>query len=171
MARDELDDLIQSRSPSAAQRLGNVLIGVLSALPAAALFVSVFVVDVERSQVTIAAGALIAAALLALSYENLAFARAERMRTETAPPTKASYKGRMREFDSAIKKHEARIGGAALAYSVFYNNALFLASVPFIGCYICADKFSGDLNFLVSAAAAGSLALFNSKSALKAMTA
>lgn len=168
---DDIDALLSGRTVSPARRGSNFLLALLSTLPAAVLFVQIFVVDISRSQLTILAGVLATSALLSLSYENLSVAASERIRNSTSPPTKASFKGRKGEFDAAIKEHEKSLDWCALVYAVFYCNAVFLVTAPFIGCYICAGKFSGDLNFLVSSGAAAGLALFNSQSAMKALTA
>lgn len=166
---DELDELMAGRTLSPAKRVAYFGLALAAVLPAAFLFVQIFVVDVARSRLTIAAGVAVAAAILSLAYHNLAAARTEHVRESAAPPTKAAYKGRKAEFDAALAAHDAKVDAAALAHSVFYNNALFLVTAPFVGCYVCAGKFSGDLNFLVSSATAAGLALFNSQSALKAM--
>lgn len=167
---DELDDLLKGGSVSAATRAAYFAYALTAVLPSALLFVRIFVVDVARSQLTIGAGVSATAALLSLAYHNLSAAHAERIRAAAQPPTKAAYKGRKPEFDAALAAHDAGVHSSALAYSVFYNNALFLLVAPFCGCYVFTDKFSGDLNFLLSSTAAAGLALFNSKSALKAMS-
>jgi Translocon-associated protein, gamma subunit (TRAP-gamma) len=167
---DELDELMAGRSVSAAKRVAYFLYALAAVLPAALLFVQIFVVDVARSVLTIVAGVVATAALLSAAYHNLCAAHAERIRESAVPPVKAAFKGKKAEFEAAVAAHDKKVEASALAYSVFYNNALFLVSAPFVGCYIFSDKFSGDLNFLVSSTAAAGLALFNSQSALKAMS-
>lgn len=171
MPTDDLDALLAGRQVSPSRRAQNFLLALLSILPATYLFVTIFVVDVQRSRLTILAGLLLSAATLSLAYETLSLAHGDRLRAATSPPTKASFKGRKPAFDAAVAAHTAGLERAALVYSVFYNNAIFLAVAPFVGCYVCADKFSGDLNFLLSSGAAAGLALFNSQSAIKALTA
>lgn len=168
---DELDALLQGGAVPVGTRALYFLAAMATVLPAAGLFVRIFVVDVARSVLTIGAAVAGAAALLSVAYHDLCAARAGRVRAAAAPPTKAAFKGRRADFDHALAGHDKQVHAAALAYSVFYNNALFLLVAPFCGCYLLSDKFSGDLNFLLSSAAAAGLAVFNSKSALKAMSA
>lgn len=168
---DEIDELLSGRAVSPAKRVSNFLFALTAVLPAALLFVQIFVVDVSRSRLTIIAGVIVTGGILSVSYQKLALAHAERVRDSASPPTKASFKGKKAQFDAAIAAHDAKVESCALMYSVFYNNCIFMASAPFVGCYVCADKFSGDLNFLLSSGAAAGLALFNSQSALKALTA
>lgn len=167
---DELDELLTGRRLSPAKRAAYFGYALSAVLPAALLFVQIFVVDVARSRLTIGAGVAATAAVLSVAYHNLCAAHAERIRAAATPPTKAAYKGKKTDFDAALARHDAKVESCALAYSVFYNNALFLCVAPFVGCYICAGKFGGDLNFLLSSTAAAGLALFNSHSALKAMS-
>lgn len=166
---DEIDELISGRAVSPATRLTHFGIALLAIIPAAMLFVQIFVVDVGRSRLTIGAAIVATAVVLGMAYQNLSIAHVERLRSASSPPTKSAFKGKKSEFEAAMSSYERKVDQAAFAYSVCYNNAIFLLTAPFVGCYIFSDKFSGDLNFLVSSSAAAGLALFNSKSALKAI--
>lgn len=163
----ELDDF--GRRPSWKKRvLYFVLALFVTSLPAI-LFVRIFVVDVLKAQLTLYTGILISAAVLSLAYHNLTFSQGARIRENANPPTKSSFKGKKDQYEAALVKHEQSIASAAFAYSLAYNNAIFLLAAPFVGCYVFADKVGGDINALLSTAAAAGLALFNSRSALKAI--
>eukprot|EP00171_Calliarthron_tuberculosum_P011203 IDg11203t1 len=82
---------------------------------------------------------------------------------------KNSFRNRMAHYDAAVAAHNSRISTSAFAYSFAYNNAIFLLAAPFCASYVFADKVSGELNALCSGAAAAGIALFNSRSALKAI--
>jgi hypothetical protein len=175
IAMADMDDEFMSSGSalSPATRALYFALALLPILTAAYLFVSIFVVDVSRSLLTIAAGVAISAALMSTAYHNLACARIEGVRDGATAPTKASFKGTKgakAEFDAALASFEKNISSAALFYSLFYNNAMFVVLTPFVGCYIFADKVSGDLNLLLSASASAGLCMYNSISAVKAMT-
>ncbi|CAN8073332.1 unnamed protein product [Agarophyton chilense] len=171
MAKDDLDGLMQDfgRRPSVGRRLLYVLFAMEVVAAATFFFVRVFLVDVKTSPVTLATSALLSTIILSMSYHNLAFAHAARIRRTATAPTKGAFKGQPDRFEKAKTRFEGRISSAALWYSCAYNNALFMLVAPFLGLYVLADKLSGDLNLLVSGAAAASLALSNSRSAMKAI--
>lgn len=169
---EELDEFAPDPSYvlTPAKRMLYFVLALAPVLPAAYLFIKIFVVDVARSRVTITAGIALTAVALTEAYNNLLFARAERIRADSSPPTKASFKGKKSDYDNALVAYEKSIKNTALAYSLYYNNTLFLIAVPFIGCYVFAGKVSGDLNFLISAGASAALAVYNSQSAIKALS-
>jgi hypothetical protein len=171
---DEIDELLRGSNTAAspARRALCAAVALAAVLPVAALFVSVFVVDIARSRLTIAAAVAAAALALSVAYVQLALARGAAIRAApgSAPPTRAAFKGSKDAYAVALARHDAAIDTAALSHSVYYNNAIFLVAAPFVGCYVFAGKVSGDLNFLLSAAAAAALAIFNSNSAVKAMS-
>lgn len=171
MAVDEFDDLLEDfgRSPSILQRLMHGVYATLPVVTATGLFSRVFVVDITNSMLTLALAIVASTVLMAMAYHNLAFARGAIMRRAAAPPSRGAFRGRANEFEAAKISFEKCISSAAFWYSCGYNNCIFLLVAPLLGVYLLADKLSGDLNFLVSASAAASLALFNSKSALKAI--
>ncbi|PXF40242.1 hypothetical protein BWQ96_10046 [Gracilariopsis chorda] len=171
MATDDIELLADDfgRKPSLLRRLLYVFFALEVVAVCTVFFVRVFLIDTSSSLVTLSIAAFISAAVLSASYHNLAFAHASRIRRTASPPTKGAFKGNMDQFGAAKLRFERRISNAALWYSCAYNNALFMILTPFLATYMLADKLSGDLNLLVSGAAAASLALFNSKSALKAI--
>lgn len=163
----ELGDF--GRHPGVAKRfIYFLLASVVCCLPTG-LCVRLFVVDMGKAQLTLGVGVLAGGALLSLAYHDLAFSQAARIRADSSPPTKRAFAGKPDKFEAAKQAHEKRITGAAFMYSFAYNNALFLLAAPFAASYVFGDKVSGELNALLSAAAAGALALFNSRSALKAI--
>lgn len=168
---DEFDDLLDDfgRRPSILKRLVYVFLSLEPVLVTAVLFVRIFLVSTSASQVTLLFGALLSAVLLSLSYHNLAFAKSARLRRTASPPTKGAYKGDKEGYTKAMAKFEASISDAALWYSFAYNNAIFMIVTPLLGMYLLPDKVAGDLNLLLSGAAAAALALFNSNTALKAI--
>lgn len=169
---DEFDEFAPDPSYvlTPAKRMTYFALALLPVMSAAYLFVNIFVVDVARSRVTISAAIIFTAAVLTEAYNNLLFARAERIRADSTPPSKASFKGKKSDYGRAVAAHEKTLKNAALAYSIHYNNALFMIATPFTGCYVFAGKVSGDLNFLISAALSAALAVYNSQSAIKALS-
>ncbi len=168
---DELDDVLDDfgRHPGVQKRILYGILALAVSVVPAFLCVRVFVVDVSKAQVTLAAGVLTSAVILSLSYHNLAFSQSARIRAASSAPSKNSFKGKMQHYEGAVAKYDRNVALAAFAYSFAYNNAIFLISAPFCASYIFADKVSGELNALCSGAAAAGLALFNSRSALKAI--
>lgn len=168
---DEFDDLLDDfgRRPSVLKRLFYILLSLEPVLVTAILFVRIFLVSISASQVTLVLAVLLAAVLLSLSYHNLAFAKAARLRRAGSPPTKGAYKGDKAAYEKAMASFEASISSASLWYSCAYNNAIFMIVTPLLGMYLLPDKVAGDLNLLLSGAAAAALALFNSNTALKAI--
>lgn len=171
MAADDVDELMKgAASASIAKRILYLLLAGVSVAPAAYLFVSIFLVDVGSSTVTLAAGITLGSVILSLAYHNLAIARAVKVGAGTSAPTKSAFKGKKPEYEAALAAHDAKVSAAAMSYSLYYNNMLFLVAAPFVGCYVFNGKVSGDLNLLLSSGVASSLALFNSRSALKALS-
>lgn len=168
---DELDEMMDDfgRRPGLRKRIAYILLGALVALVPCTLCVRVYVVDIAKAQLTLAAGVLAAAVLMSLSYHNLAFSQSARLRAASSAPSKNSFRNRMAHYDAAVAAHNSRISTAGFAYSFAYNNAIFLLAAPFCASYIFGDKVSGELNALCSGATAAGIALFNSRSALKAI--
>lgn len=168
---DEFDDLLDDfgRRPSLLKRLIYLLLSLESVATTAFLFIRVFLVDLSASQVTLSLAVLLSTVVLSLSYHNLAFAKAARLRRNVSPPTKGAFKGRPDEYKAALDTFEGKIANAALWYSCAYNNAIFMIVAPLLGMYLLAEKVGGDLNLLLSGGAAAGLALFNSNTALKAI--
>lgn len=168
---DEIDEMLDDfgRRPGLLKRIMYLLLAAVVAGLPSALCVRVYVVDISRAQLTLSAGVAIAATLLSLSYHNLAFSQSARLRAASSAPSKNSFRGRVTQYEAALRKYDSRIAWAALAYSFAYNNAIFLLAAPFCASYVYADKVSGELNALCSAATGAALALFNSRSALKAI--
>lgn len=170
-AGDDLDDVLDDfgRHPGVQKRVLYGVLGSIVALAPVYLCVRIFVVDVASAQLTLGAGVAASGVLLGLSYHNLAFSQSARLRAGSTAPSKNSFKGRLQHYDKALQRYEARVSAAALAYSFAYNNAIFLLTAPFCASYVFADKVSGELNALCSGVCAAALALFNSRSALKAI--
>lgn len=168
---DDIDDVLDDfgRHPGVQKRTFYGILAALVALAPTCLCVRLFVVDINSAQLTLGAGVLISAGILSVSYHNLTFSQAARIRTSSSAPSKNSFKGRMAGYEKALKSYESRVNMSAFAYSFAYNNAIFLLTAPFCASYVFADKVSGELNALFSCAAAAGLALFNSHSALKAI--
>ena len=157
------------RNPSIGKRAAYAAFAVFPVLLPAFLFVRLYVLDLAACKVTLAAGVIVGCALLSVSYHNLAFSKAARVRAVVGPPSKGAFKGKKAEHDQAVAMHDAKVESAAFVYSYFYNNLIFLLGVAFVGAYLINDKVSGDLSFVISSAVAAGLAVFNSKSALKAI--
>lgn len=181
MASDDTTDAV--RSASARDEFGTdfgrnppvtlrVIYGLLATLPLllpAFLFIKLYVLSITSCKVTLLAGILLGSALLSISYHQLAFATAARLRSECKPPAKSAYKGKKAEYVKAVEGHDGVVNNTAFVYSFYYNNLLFLLATPFFGVYLINDKVSGDLAFVLSVGLAGVFTLFNSKSALKAI--
>lgn len=168
---DEIDELMDDfgRRPSVGKRLQYAVLASAAVAMTLVLFVNVFLVDIARSQVTLALALVVNTMLLSVAYHNLAFAKAARIRRDASPPTKGAFKGRVALYQQALDAFEARIARAALLHSCAYNNAIFMAIVPLLGVYLLSDKFSGELNLLLSGAAGAGFCIFNSNTALKAI--
>lgn len=168
---EDLDDVLDDfgRHPGVAKRIMYGILAMMVSIVPAILFVRVFVIDVSKAQVTLGAGIVISSVILSLSYHNLTFSQSARIRSISSAPSKNSFKGKMEHYQGAVAKYDRSVTLAAFAYSFAYNNAIFLISAPFCASYVFADKVSGELNALCSGAAAAGLALFNSRSALKAI--
>lgn len=171
MARgnDELDELLTDfgRTAPPAKRAAYAAAGLVPAALPLLLFSRVFSVDPARAFITLAIGAVGVAAVLSAAYHNLAFTTGVRLRGRSEPPTKASIKGDKGAHAAAVTAYEEGLERAAVAYSLFYNNALFVGGALFIGFYVVGTKVPGEANYVVSALAAAGFALFNSRSALK----
>lgn len=167
---DDLQDLDDfGRKPSAVKRLVYLLLSLECVVAVALLYIRIFLIDISASQVTLALGIIVCSVVLSLAYHNLAFAKAARIRLVANPPTKNAFKGNQQAYKAAQLEHEQTISRSALWYSCAYNNAIFMFMTPVIGCYVLSENVGGDLNLLLSGAAAAALALFNSNTALKAI--
>lgn len=168
---DELDELMDDfgRKPTITKRLLYMFLALQSVGVTAFLFINVFLVDITASQVTLLLAVILNTLLLSLAYHNLSFAKAARIRRAATPPTKGSFKGNVADYKAALQAFENKIASAALWHSCAYNNAIFMIVTPLLGVYLLSDKFSGELNLLVSGSAAAALAIFNSNTALKAI--
>eukprot|EP00177_Eucheuma_denticulatum_P008332 GFKZ01015162.1.p3 GENE.GFKZ01015162.1~~GFKZ01015162.1.p3 ORF type:complete len:203 (+),score=27.16 GFKZ01015162.1:90-611(+) len=166
---DEFDDLLDDfgRRPTVLRRLLYLFLALESVATTAFLFVRIFLVDTSTSQLTLAIAITVCTTILSLAFHNLSFAKAARLRRFASPPTKGAFKGKPDEFRKAQAAFESKISSAALWYSCAYNNAIFMFVAPLLGCYMFSEKVGGDLNLLLSGAAAAGLALFNSNTALK----
>lgn len=160
-----LDDF--GRRPTVAKRLLYLLFALEAVGATTWLFIRIFLIDLSASQVTLSLGILISTILLSLSYHNLSFAKATRIRRNATAPSKGAYKGKPDEYAAAQKTFEEKISSAALWFSFSHNNAIFMILTPLLAKYLFADKIGGDLNLLFSGAAAASIALFNSQKALQ----
>lgn len=170
---DNIDDVLDDfgRHPGVQKRVMYGILGALVSCVPTLLCVRIFVVDTSKAQLTLGVGVILSSILLSLSYHNLAFSQSARLRAVSSAPSKNSFKNTrsIGAYDKAVKAYENKIASACFAYSFAYNNAIFLLAAPFAASYVFADKVSGELNALCSAVAAGALALFNSRSALKAI--
>lgn len=170
---DDIDDVLDDfgRHPGVQKRvLYGLLAGIVSLAPTL-LCVRIFVVDSSKAQLTLGVGVILSSVLLSMAYHNLAFSQSARLRAVSSAPSKNSFKNvrSLGAYDRAVKAYEAQISSACFSYSFAYNNAIFLLAAPFAASYVFADKVSGELNALCSAVCASGLALFNSRSALKAI--
>lgn len=168
---DEMDELMDDfgRRPTLTKRLIYLFLALESVAATAFLFVRIFLVDVFTSQVTLALAIIVNVILLSLAYHNLSFAKAARIRQAANPPTKSAFKGKEKEWRTAMDAFESKIAQSALWYSCAYNNAIFMIVTPLLGVYLLSEKLSGELNLLVSGALAAGLAVYNSNTALKAI--
>lgn len=168
---DEFDELLDDfgRRPSLLRRILYLVLSLIPVLTTTYLFIRIFLIQTTSSQATLSISILISAVLLSLSYHNLCFAKAARIRRTAVPPTKGAYKGHPEQFKAALGKFEAGIANASLFYSFAYNNVIFMVGAPFLGLYLLSENVGGDLKLLVSASAAAALALFNSNTALKVL--
>lgn len=171
MSEENIDEIIgdSGRRPRPSRRAVYLFLSFEAVITCAFLFVKVFLVDLKSSQVTLALAIVVNTVLLSLAYHNLTFAKAARIRHVTKPPTKGSFKGKQKDYDAAVKAFEGKITQASLWYSCAYNNAIFMIVTPLLGVYVMSEKLSGELNLLVSGAAAAALAIYNSNTALKAI--
>lgn len=170
MSSDELDDLPDfGRKPTASKRVMYMALSLFCVIPVGYLFTQIFLVDIHSSQVTLVLAVIVNSVLLSLAYHNLSFAKAARVRRTANPPTKNSFKGKKMDYEKAIMDFESSISRAALWHSCAYNNVIFMIVAPLLGVYLFSEQLSGDLNLLVSGAAAAALAVYNSNTALKAI--
>lgn len=167
--KDDLDELLTDfgRTAPPAKRAAYAAAGLLPAALPLFLFARVFSIELSRAFITLAIAAGAIAAILSAAYHNLAFTTSVRLRGRSEPPTKASIKGDKAAHAAAVKAYEEGLEQAAVAYSVFYNNALFVVGALFVGFYVVGTKAPGEVNYAVSGLAAAGFALFNSRSALK----
>lgn len=168
---DEFDELLDDfgRRPTFLKRLLYLFLGLEAVATTAFLFVRIFLIDLSASQVTLSLAVITSTVILSLSYHNLAFAKAARIRRVAAPPTKGAFKSNPAEFSAAQKAFEGKISSASIWYSCAYNNAIYMLVTPLLANYLLAEKVGGDLNLLLSGGAAAGLALYNSNTALKAI--
>ena len=167
--KEDIDTLLTDfgRTAPPAKRLAYAAAAAVPAALPILLFSRVFSVDVSRAIITLVIAGVAVAAVLSSAYHNLAFTTGVRLRGRSVPPTKASVKGDKARHTAALASHEAALERAAVAYSLFYNNALFVTGALFVGFYVVGTKVPGEVNYAVSGLAAASFALFNSRSALK----
>lgn len=166
---DDLDELLTDfgRTAPPAKRAAYAAAGLLPAALPLFLFARVFSVELSRAFITLAIAAAAVAAILSAAYHNLAFTTGVRLRGRSEPPTKASIKGDKAAHAAAVTAYEEGLERTAVAYSVFYNNTLFVVGALFVGFYVVGTKVPGEVNYAVSGLAAAGFALFNSRSALK----